>query len=282
MATSTTATPRADSVARAGDPGRMDLDAAHELKNALSAVKALVQLGSRNSAETASHARLALVEEELARMQELLQRCLSHGRSPGALRPARVELGPLVADTLLRLSAEANEARVTLRSHGDATVEADPRRLGEALVNLVANAIQASPPGGEVVVSVSAGAAQAEVVVRDTGRGMGTELLRRLGTPYLTTREEGTGLGVVLARAVIAQHGGALHYESEPGKGTTVRATLPSRHAPTLGPGSARGCSPGVLDPGSGAPATRAPRNDGARSSASPTRITAEEVEAEG
>lgn len=229
MTTRTTATSRADPVASARDPGRMDLDAAHELKNALAAVKALVQLGSRNPAEAASHARLALVLDELSRMQALLQRCLARGRSPEEHRSARVELGPLVADTLLRLSAEAKEASVTLRAQGHATVDADPRRLGEALVNLVANAIQASPPGGEVVVSVRAGADQAEVAVRDAGHGMRTDLVRRLGTPFLTTREDGTGLGVVLARAVIAELGGALSYESEPGKGTTVRVTLPSR-----------------------------------------------------
>jgi signal transduction histidine kinase len=57
---------------------------------------------------------------------------------------------------------------------------------------------------------------------------MPAEVMQRLGTPYFTTREDGTGLGVVLARAVIALHGGSLRYESEPGKGTTVRATLPS------------------------------------------------------
>lgn len=229
MATRIAAIPRLDPDSCARGPRPMDPGTAHELKNALSAAKALVQLGSRNPAEAVSHARLALVQEELTRMQELLQRCLTHDHSPEELRPARVELGPLVADTLLRLSAEANEAGVTLRSHGDAAVEADPRRLGVALGNLIANAIQASPPGGEVFVSVRGGASQAEIVVRDAGHGMSAELLRRLGTPYLTTREDGTGLGVVLARAVIAQHGGALRYESEPGKGTTVRATLPSR-----------------------------------------------------
>ena len=70
---------------------------------------------------------------------------------------------------------------------------------------------------------------RAEILVRDTGRGMPPETLRRLGTPFYTTREDGTGLGVVLARAAIALHGGFLRYDSEPGKGTTVTATLPCR-----------------------------------------------------
>jgi two-component system sensor histidine kinase HydH len=106
------------------------------------------------------------------------------------------------------------------------------RRAGdakEALLNLVSNAIEATPPGGEVVVEVRSCAGQAEIVVRDTGRGMPPETLRRLGTPFFTTREDGIGLGVLLARSVIALHGGSLFYESEPGRGTTVRATLPSR-----------------------------------------------------
>jgi len=56
---------------------------------------------------------------------------------------------------------------------------------------------------------------------------MSGEILRRLGTPFFTTREEGTGLGVALARATFARHGGTLRYESEPGEGTTARVSLP-------------------------------------------------------
>jgi signal transduction histidine kinase len=200
---------------------------AHELKNPLTGVKALVQLGLRNPAERASHARLAVVEKELARMHEILCRYLASTRPLDGLEPARVALGPLVADTLQLLSARASDARVRLHARGDATVDADPRRLREALLNLISNALEATPPGGEVTVEVRDAAGEAEVVVRDTGRGMPAEVLRRVGTPFFTTREEGTGLGVVLARSVIALHGGSLRYESEPGKGTTVRATLP-------------------------------------------------------
>jgi signal transduction histidine kinase len=207
----------------------LDLKVLHELKNSLTAAKALVQLGARNPAEAASHRRFVLVAQELARMQETLRRCLSSGPLDELQAPARIELGPLVSHTVLSLSARADEARVRLRSHGNAIAEGDPHRLREALVNLITNAIEATPPGGEVVVSVRASGHEAVVVVRDTGRGMPAEVLHRVGTPFYTTREGGTGLGVVLARAVIAWHGGALHYESEPGKGTTVRATLPSR-----------------------------------------------------
>ncbi|HEU4385934.1 MAG TPA: HAMP domain-containing sensor histidine kinase [Anaeromyxobacteraceae bacterium] len=210
----------------AGYPDDVGVEVAHELRNLLAGVKALVQLGRRNPAERASHARMAVVEEEIARAEELLDGCLSSGRR---LRRSSVELGPLVGDALQLLSGQASRAGVRLLARGGATVEADPRRLREALLNLVANAIQATPPGGEVVVEVRPSAAEAEIVVRDTGRGMSQETLGRLGTPFFTTRQDGTGLGVALARSAIALHGGSLRYESEPGKGTTARATLPRR-----------------------------------------------------
>ncbi len=216
-----------DALERARDLEEMGVKVAHELKSPLSAVKALVQLGLRNPAERASHERLAVVEREVGRMQEILQGYLLSTRPLEEMAPERVHLGPLVSDALAVLSARADGARVRLSSRGDACVEGDPRRLKEALLNLVANGIEATPPGGEVVVEVHSAADQIEIVVRDSGVGMPPETLRCLGTPFFTTRQEGTGLGVTLARSVIELHGGSLRYESELGKGTTVRAALP-------------------------------------------------------
>ncbi len=206
---------------------QLGIEVAHELKNPLAAVKALVQLGLRSAAEAAAHERLRVIEREVTRMQELLQRYLASPRRLQHVRPVRVQLGALVSDVLLALSALASAGRVRVSSEGDATLEADPRRLEEALLNLVANAIEATPPGGAVVVEVRPAGEEVEIAVRDTGRGMPSETLARVGTPFFTTREHGTGLGVVLARSVIADHGGSLRYESAPGQGTTVRARLP-------------------------------------------------------
>lgn len=217
----------ADALTRAQSLEQVGAKVAHELKNPLTGVKALVQLGLRSPAEAPSHERLEVVEREVTRMQEILQNYLSFTRPLQAMRPRRVELGPLVSDTLVVLSARADDARVRLFAAGDAELEADPRRLKEALLNLVANAIEATPPGGEVVVEARAAGDETELLIRDTGRGMPAETLRRIGTPFFTTRDDGTGLGVVLARSVIEQHGGSLRYESEPGKGTRVRVTLP-------------------------------------------------------
>jgi signal transduction histidine kinase len=217
----------AEALTRAQSLEQIGTKVAHELKNPLTGVKALVQLGLRSPAEAASHDRLEVVEKEVTRMQDILHNYLSFTRPMQGFAPRRVELGPLVSDTLVLLSARADEAGVKLFARGEAAVHADPRRLKEALLNLVANSIEATPPGGEVVVEVRPRGDQTEIVIRDTGRGMPAETLRRLGTPFFTTRDEGTGLGVVLARTAIGQHGGSLRYESEPGRGTRVTVALP-------------------------------------------------------
>jgi signal transduction histidine kinase len=108
--------------------------------------------------------------------------------------------------------------------------------LKEALVNVVCNAIEATPRGGHVTVSYSVYDGNASIVVRDDGRGMTKEIAARLGTPFFTTREGGTGLGVVIAKSAIAQHGGTLDYETTPGSGTTARIVLPIRPATPTDP----------------------------------------------
>lgn len=218
-----------EALARAAELERMSSHLSHELKNPLGAIKALVQLSARAERDPDIRARLEVVDGEVHRMQAILEGYLSFSRPLDTLRPEPVALGPLVDEVLAILEARADGARVGLRRSGDAESVADPRRLKEALLNLVANAIEATPPGGDVETRVASAAGQARIEVRDTGRGMAPEVLARLGTPFFTTREEGTGLGVLLARGVFAQHGGTLEYASAPGHGTVATGILPAR-----------------------------------------------------
>src|SRR5512134_1227317 len=112
----------ADALTRAQTLEQIGSKVAHELKNPLTAVKALVQLGLRNDAEVSSHGRLEVVEREVTRMQEILQNYLSFTRPLQAVTPTPVELGPLVSDALVVLAARADDAGVRLYAHGDATI----------------------------------------------------------------------------------------------------------------------------------------------------------------
>jgi signal transduction histidine kinase len=217
----------AEALARARELEQLSAQLSHELKNPLGAIKALVQLSKRDACDEASRERLEVAENEVERMNGILQEYLSFSRPLDRLRRERVWLGTLADEVLDLLGAQASGAGVVLRRWGDSDVEADPRRLREALFNLVANAIDATAPGGDVEVQIVRRGTTAEVRVRDSGRGMPREVLDRVGTPFFTTREQGTGLGVAMARAAFAQHGGSLEYDSEEGRGTTVTGTLP-------------------------------------------------------
>jgi len=199
----------------------------HELKNPLSAVKTLVQVSARSAVDPELKERLEVVEREVKRMEQTLRDYLSFSLPVERLEPAPVGLGAVVDEVLDLLAGRAREAGVSLERRGEADVEADARRLKEAVLNLVANALEACAPGGAVSVELATRGGEVSLTVRDSGRGMAQDVLARIGTPFFTTREEGTGLGVTLARAAFVQHGGTLSYQSTPGKGTVAAATLP-------------------------------------------------------
>ncbi|MBA3541297.1 MAG: sensor histidine kinase [Deltaproteobacteria bacterium] len=207
---------------------------AHELKNPLASIKGLCQLVARTPESERTHERLTVVASEISRMETILNEYLSFSRPLEDLTPQAIDLKAVAQDVLDVLAGRSEQANVTLALVGAATpAHGDPRRLKEALINLVSNAIEATPPGGRVELRLRApdgkqpapGAITIEV--RDTGRGISPEDLERLGTSFFTTRPNGTGLGVVLAQGVIAQHGGQLRYTSLIGTGTTATITLP-------------------------------------------------------
>ena len=215
-------------LARARELERVGAHLSHELKNPLGATKALVQISRRCATDAATRDRLAVVEGEVDRMTRIVKSHLSFSRPLDRLRLGAVQVGDVVRSVQAALRGRAEAAGVRLHCAGDALVRADVRRLEEALFNLVDNAIEASSRGGAVDVVVAREAETVRVAIRDSGRGMSAQVLERLGTPFFTTREEGTGLGVVLARAVFEQHGGTLEFHSAVGEGTTATGSLPA------------------------------------------------------
>ena len=108
------------------------------------------------------------------------------------------------------------------------TIRADAEQLGRALQNLLLNAIDAMPAGGELTVRTHRSAANLRIEISDTGQGIEAGERDRLFTPYYTTRQHGTGLGLAIVQSVIADHGGKIAVDSAPGRGTTFRIELPT------------------------------------------------------
>jgi signal transduction histidine kinase len=218
---------------------------AHEVKNPLAAIKALSTHMARNAADAKTAERLAIVAAEADRLHAIVDGFLSFSRGLDDLKLAPTEPHEVARQLAVLLETRAEDAGVAIEVVGDEAlvVEADARKVRQALLNLVLNAIQASPRGSKVAIHVTAECGGARVTVTDEGDGMTPEVLERIRKPHFTTKEGGTGLGIAVARGLLEQHGGCLEFKSAPGKGTTATLRLPakalSRGAPLPNPSRA-------------------------------------------
>lgn len=204
---------------------------AHELKNPLAAIKALLQLS--RSADDKVGRRITVALAEVERMEVIVRDYIAFTRPLGELRLGEVDLLELIADVAAVLEARAEGRGVQLERLGvPVLVRADHRRLREALYNLVDNAIAASPAGSAVVVQLESSEAFAWIKVRDRGPGIPAALVD--APPFTTTKPEGTGLGLTIARAAVLQHGGDLRFSPNPKGGTVAIIELPKAPASTL------------------------------------------------
>ncbi len=204
---------------------------AHEVKNPLAAIKGLSTHMARHAADPKTAERLAIVAAEADRLQEIVDGFLSFSRGLDELNLGPTRPRDVARELEVLLEMRAEEAGVKLAVSGDEKLElhADAGKLRQALLNLVLNAIQASPRGATVRLHVAGECQGARITVDDDGVGMTPEVLERIRKPYFTTKEGGTGLGVAIARGIVEQHGGRFEIRSTSGKGTTVTLSLPSK-----------------------------------------------------
>jgi signal transduction histidine kinase len=207
---------------------------AHEVKNPLAAIKALSTHVARSSEDARVVERLNIVAAEADRLKEILDGFLSFSRGLDDLKLGEVRPYDVARELAVLLETRAAEANLGLDVVGDAdvVVHADGRKLRQALLNLVLNAMQASPSGSTVRIAVERQHDGVRIRVVDRGVGMSMEILERIQKPYFSTRAGGSGLGVAVARALIRQHGGDMRFDSQSGMGTTVTVDLP-RTAPS-------------------------------------------------
>jgi len=210
--------------------GRLTATLAHEIKNPLAIVRGSAERLGKLEPEARRMADY--VVEEVDRLSRTVSRYLQFARGespePGA-GDAIVALGA----TLDLLEGEMRARRVVLERAGGppaaAPVRLDNESLKQVYLNLILNALEAMPEGGTLRVTV--GEARTEVVVRiaDTGAGIDAATLRQLHQPFVTTKAQGSGLGLFLTRRLLESAGGSLSIDSRPGQGTTCSVRLPWR-----------------------------------------------------
>jgi signal transduction histidine kinase len=201
---------------------------AHELKNPLASIKGLASLVARDlHGKNAEH--MVVLRREVDRMQSVLEEFLNFSRPLVPLSLTEVDLDELCADVLrLHESVAATRGvRLMLEADPGARVRGDRRKLKQILINLVQNALDASPPDAPLRVVVDRGGDKSlRLRVIDRGPGVAPEVAARIFDAGVTTKPNGSGLGLTLSRLLARQHGGELALSSS-AVGCTAELTLP-------------------------------------------------------
>jgi signal transduction histidine kinase len=209
--------------------GRMTATLAHEIKNPLAIIRGSARRLGRLAPD--AQAMADSVVEEVDRLSGTVNRYLQFARGATPDPSARGDAAATLVATVEALRAEAEGRGVRLAVEtvpGRAGVGLDDDTLRQMWLNLLQNALEAlTERGGSVVARCESGGGRVRVRVHDDGPGVPPELLARLGEPFLTTRAQGTGLGLFTVRQWAQGAGGALRVESAPGQGTTVVVELP-------------------------------------------------------
>jgi signal transduction histidine kinase len=172
---------------------------------------------------------LAILESEIRRMEKYIQTFLDFARPPRSERRDSDLLG-VVRRAVALVEGRARRQRVDIEEV--LPVEAvrlhiDPEEIQQVLVNLLLNALDALPRGGRVRVEVAARGAGVEVRVTDNGPGIPPQVRDRLFEPFVTSKENGVGLGLSICKRLVEAHGGAIRGDNPPGGGAALTLTLP-------------------------------------------------------
>jgi signal transduction histidine kinase len=215
--------------------GQVAAGVAHELRNPLTSVKMLVQTGLEGQPPAGLPAEdLSIIEHEIRRMEACIQTFLDFARPPSAER-RRTDLLAVVRRSVALLEGRARRQHVTLKTDLPASpieLLIDGEQIHQVLVNLMLNALDAMPQGGELRLEVRRqdDPAQVQVRIHDTGPGIPAPILARLFEPFVSGKETGLGLGLSICRRLLEAHGGRITGANDPAGGAVFTFTLPAEN----------------------------------------------------
>jgi two-component system, sporulation sensor kinase B len=202
---------------------------AHEVRNPLTAVRGFLQLLQQEDLSSESRKKYATISlDELHRAQNIISDYLSLAK-PEAEEVEHINVNEEIEYVVKVLSSYANINDVVVESNISNTIEltGNRARFKQCLINICKNAIEAMPQGGLLTIQAEIHNNQASITISDTGDGMKKHQVERLGMPYYSTKEEGTGLGTMVAFSIVRQMGGKISAISEEGKGTSFILRFP-------------------------------------------------------
>lgn len=206
----------------------------HEVRNPLSTIKLNIQLlreqlEARNDPDTEKlMRRLGVIETETGRLAEILNDILGFVKIEGSQWES-FSVNRMVDDVLEFFQPTAEEHNVQVLKYLDPAVseiKGDAKLLRQAVLNLLINAKDAMPDGGQLIVRTSLRGREICIEVTDTGAGMSEEVKARIFKPFFTTKQGGTGLGLATVKRIVGRHNGRIVVHSEPGKGSSFQILL--------------------------------------------------------
>jgi signal transduction histidine kinase len=210
--------------------GEMAAVLAHEIRNPLGSIRGTAEiLRDDYRPGDPKHEFIEIQIKETERLNRVVEDFLRMSR-PQAAEMRRCSLREELETIVTLVSKDAVDRKVALELGPiaeETAVKGDGEKLRQAFLNIVINALQATPAGGRVTIAVRQAESAQEILFRDNGPGIDDETLARIFEPFFTTKPDGTGLGLAITKKIIEGHGGTLTVESETGKGTTVVVRLP-------------------------------------------------------
>ena len=219
--------------------GNLAATVAHEVRNPLNAISMGLQRLKAEFQPTQDEGEysrfIELMRKEVHRLNSIVEEFLTLAR-PLNIKPDLVKVDQLLKDltTLTGGDAESSGVEIAVVHHGPRpVVKADPDYLKQVLLNLILNGLQAMPEGGRLTIETSIRDGKMRLSVSDSGVGIAPENLTRIFEPYFTTKSEGSGLGLPIARRIVESHGGTIEVTSQTGTGTRFDIVLPLDHTLT-------------------------------------------------
>ncbi|MGM0844660.1 MAG: ATP-binding protein [Bacillota bacterium] len=208
--------------------GQLAAGIAHEVRNPLTAINGFLQLMKSDSHTNKYY--LDIIFTEIKRIEMVLSELLMLAK-PQAVHFKEKNVLQIIQQVtaLLQTNAILFDVAIHLQfTKKDLFIKCDENQIKQVFINLIKNAIEAQPNGGNIYISASELSGQVLLTFQDEGEGMNEETLNKLGEPFYTTKEKGTGLGFMVCLRILKDHHGSIHVQSEKGKGTTFDLTLPS------------------------------------------------------
>jgi two-component system sensor kinase FixL len=203
---------------------------AHEIKNPLLIIGGFArQLLKVPGLEDKARQKLSIIAEEVGHLEEMVAEMRDFVRRPPAVKHPG-QIGDALREALELFQDTFKEHNIRVRRLEETPlppVTFDPKQVHQVLLNLLKNALEAMPRGGEITITSRVKGPNVEISLADTGQGMPPEVAAHIFQPYYTTKEKGTGLGLAICQSIIQEHGGAILVDSSPGRGSAFTIQLP-------------------------------------------------------